>query len=870
MKGRIFVFSLILFLLAFTLPAISANSSSLPIQSWLKLGPVPEVLPAFAAENSPPIKVKDLLDFQFVDKKDWWPESGQQFVWDAAHTLRWETLSADSSGTITLEAPGESNEVVYLAAYLQSDRWLKARVTVETPFLVQIFLDGKSVGSKKSASRNQNGTSKNGRAVGKLKLETGKHLLLLKALRPAGAESPWTIQATVTVDSPFTASDLKTDLSPTRIMSVSLLLDTPEVTRLSVSPDGELVAISLTKSQPPSDSKERWIEIRRVKDGSLVETYRGGTAISAVRWAPIGHRFAYTTGKKNKISLWIVDLDAGTNRLLLKDVANLQHYTWSPDGTFLVYSVQKTAPKNKTGLKRWKSLSDRQPRWRNRSFLYQVNLPEGTTRRLTAGKLTTSLQAISPDGRYLLFSEEVDEPTVRPYVRHFLFRLDLQTLAVDSLWNGHWFNSARWAPDGKHILLVGGPSMFGKLGWNVPEGKIPNEYDHQLYLFDPETRKAECLTRKFNPSVRSIFTNRNPREVYLTTEDGAYRHLYRLDLSTRRFKLIPLGVEVVRNMTLAYRKPLAVYEGASSNVPPRIFAVKLKKNRRHLVVEPGGKDFRHLKLGKVESWSFVNGRGDTIRGRIYYPPDFDPEKTYPCIVYYYGGTTTVSRDFGGRYPKNLWAANGYVVYVLQPSGAIGYGQAFSSYHVNDWGKIVADEIIDGVKKFLAAHPFVDRKRVGNIGASYGGFMTMLLATKTDLFAASVAHAGISLIPSYWGEGYWGYIYNARSAANSFPWNRPDIYINQSPLMHADKIKTPLLLLHGSVDTNVPPGESTQLYTALKILGKPVEYIQINDQNHWVVTYNRRKLWTKTILAWFDRWLKDQPQWWNDLYPDKEN
>jgi dipeptidyl aminopeptidase/acylaminoacyl peptidase len=147
-------------------------------------------------------------------------------------------------------------------------------------------------------------------------------------------------------------------------------------------------------------------------------------------------------------------------------------------------------------------------------------------------------------------------------------------------------------------------------------------------------------------------------------------------------------------------------------------------------------------------------------------------------------------------------------------------------------------------------------------------MTMLLQTRTDIFAAAIAHAGISSISSYWGEGYWGYAYSAIATADSYPWTRRDIYIAQSPLFHADKISTPLLLLHGSADTNVPPGESTQLFTALKILGREVEYIQILDQNHHILTYNKRILWTKTILAWFDRWLKYQPEWWQHLYPNK--
>ena len=143
-----------------------------------------------------------------------------------------------------------------------------------------------------------------------------------------------------------------------------------------------------------------------------------------------------------------------------------------------------------------------------------------------------------------------------------------------------------------------------------------------------------------------------------------------------------------------------------------------------------------------------------------------------------------------------------------------------------------------------------------------------MLTKTDLFAAGISHAGISAIASYWGEGYWGYSYSAAATANSFPWNRRDIYVDQSPLYSADKITTPLLLLHGASDTNVPPGESFQLYTALKLLGREVEFIEVMDQDHHILNYSKRIVWTKTILAWFDRWLKGQPEWWNELYPQK--
>ena len=233
-------------------------------------------------------------------------------------------------------------------------------------------------------------------------------------------------------------------------------------------------------------------------------------------------------------------------------------------------------------------------------------------------------------------------------------------------------------------------------------------------------------------------------------------------------------------------------------------------------------------------------------------------------MYYYGGTIPESKKFWGPYPFQQWAAAGYLVLVVQPRGAVGYGQDYSAWHPNDWGKAAGDDIQLATGEFLKLQPAVDPKRIGHIGASYGGFMTMYLASHSTLFKAGVAHAGISTLSSYWGQGRWGIGYSSVASAGSYPWNNSALYAGQSPLFHADKIQETLLLTAGDADDNVPYNESVQMYNALKLLGKPVEMVSVPGEGHSIRDPQKRRQWLDRIQAFFDWQLKNQPQWWQAL------
>ncbi|MBM3294643.1 MAG: S9 family peptidase [Candidatus Aminicenantes bacterium] len=851
-------------------PAPSAaqeeKRSEVAFGEWLVLGPVPAALPAFHADRKKGFGAGDLLEFQELDAASLRPRAGKAVHWTDGSAPAWKEAAA-KEGKIELAPPENGAATAYLAAYIETDRWIPARIAVSGGHPFRVFIDGRPVAMRSRAEGEA-------RMTADVKIEAGTHLVLIKTVRDPAVKAPWQLRAAVETFDRYLPAGLRISARPNERLSLGHILDVPRAAGVSISPDGTCVALTMSQALPPGDDSESWLELFQIENtrgglaAKLSQTLRGGPPIAGVVWAPQGKRFTYSTFGPNGGTIWLVEQTTGATAPLLRNIKNLGSHVWSSDGWSIIYAVSEEGEKDSDLAKRFQSLEDRQPGWRNRSHLYRLSLADGVRQRLTAGELSTDLGAVSPDNRRLLFTRTVIDYAERPFSLTELYALDLATLREELLWKGKFFSRADWSPNGKKILILGGPSAFGEAGTNVPKGFIPNDYDIQAYIFDPETKAVEAVSRDFKPSISRAFWPSAGESIYFLATDMSYSRIYEFNPARKKFSRVEEGVEVVEHLDVAQRAPMAVLIGSGAAAPPQVVLLDLQRRERRILKEPNREAFEGVAAGRVETWTFKNKNGTEIDGYVLYPPGFDPAKKYPLIVNYYGGTTPVSRDFGGRYPKALYAAQGYIVYVLQPSGAVGYGQSFSAFHVNDWGAIVADEIIDGVRKFLAAHAFVDSRRVGCIGASFGGFMTMLLLTKTNLFASAVSHAGISSISSYWGEGYWGYSYSAVAAADSFPWSRKDIFVNQSPLFNADKITTPLLLLHGSADKNVPPGESTQLFTALKLLGREVDYIQFFDQNHHILAYNKRILWTKTILAWFDRWLKGQPEWWFDLHPPR--
>jgi len=449
-----------------------------------------------------------------------------------------------------------------------------------------------------------------------------------------------------------------------------------------------------------------------------------------------------------------------------------------------------------------------------------------------------------------------------------IMAMDVQTLKTDTLIkDGEFLASASFSPDATKLIVQATPEAFNRIGCILPENVTPNMYEYELYLFDIATKQVKPMTKDFAPAVSDVEWSVADGQIYFTAEDRDYVRFYCMNPENGKIEQMPVAGDYVFRTSLARNAQMFAYLSYEAISPASAYVMNLKTKKQRQYFD-GRTALGDAEIGTCQDWNYQNSKGDTVYGRFYLPKNFDPTKKYPMIVYYYGGCSPTPRTFESPYAPHFWNSLGYVAYILQPSGATGFGQEWSSRHVNTAGRGPAEDIIEGTRKFCEEHPYVDSTKIGCMGASYGGFMTMYLQTQTDLFAAAVSHAGIANHTSYWGQGYWGYNYSEVSMANSYPWSHRELYVDRSPLFNADKIHTPLLLLHGDVDTNVPPIESLQMFTALKLLGRDVALVQVKGENHHVLDYNRRNKWVAAQMAWFQKWLKGDSTWWDAMFPKK--
>jgi dipeptidyl aminopeptidase/acylaminoacyl peptidase len=544
-----------------------------------------------------------------------------------------------------------------------------------------------------------------------------------------------------------------------------------------------------------------------------------------------------------------------------------------------------------------------------RSHLFLIDVASGEIRDLTPNDPRDvppySMSAgcgcaFSPDSKELAFTENLD-PEPATSVSAKIFTLDLTDAAAKpvavSNSNGGNFNPA-YSPDGKNLawrseeragyeadkfrLFVldrarGSKSAGQQVSESAARNLLPN-FDRWVdeFVWAPDSKSIyfvaghEGASAIFNIQSSGIAADRMGLERFFTPErdSGEYSGILVLpgsnDLLASRMSVREPG-EVVRFS--GYVEPASNPE--SMVVVADFSGSKAEFNRLVNLGEPVKKTWSaithlndvllaQLDLSRLDPYWFTAADGTKLQGFIVRPPAFDPAKKYPVKFLIHGGPQGAWGDMWSyRWNPELFAANGYVVVMVNPRGSTGYGQAVTDGVNGDWGGKPFSDLMLGLDAAETQFPFIDKNRECALGASYGGYMANWVLGHTDRFKCIVSHDGMFNPESAFAstEEAWFNIWEFRG----HPWDyygKPDSenpFRKFSPMMSAKNFKTPTLVIHGQLDYRLDVSEGFQLFDTLQLLKVPSKMLYFPDEGHWVLKPQNSQLWWKTVNDWVDQW-----------------
>jgi len=522
-----------------------------------------------------------------------------------------------------------------------------------------------------------------------------------------------------------------------------------------------------------------------------------------------------------------------------------------------------------------------------RSHVFLVSVEGGALRDLTPNDPHDvppfSLEggggfSIAPDGKELAFTENVD-PEPATSVSAKIFTLDLtnpaaKPVAVSNSAGGN-FNPA-YSPDGKY------------LAWRS-EARAGYEADKfRLMLYDRAAKTIKDLLPQFENWVDEFAWGKSSLQIAFASGTRGEANLYILGVPHGTATQITKQGEFSDLHLLAIPdRPGMVEKGGIGALvaarvgvdhPSEVVEVGIGDTLETLKGQPGVDAyddspvgpithlndalFAQLDLPKMEDFWFTAPDKTKVQGFIIRPPGFDASKKYPLKFLIHGGPQGAWGDaWSYRWNAELFAANGYVVVMINPRGSTGYGQAFVDGVNGDWGGKPFTDLMTGLDYAEQHYSFIDKNRECALGASYGGYMANWILGHTDRFKCIVSHDGMYNAESAFGstEEDWFNIWEFKG----HPWDyygKPDSenpFRKWSPSLSAKNFKTPTLVVHGQLDYRLDVSEGFQLFDTLQLLKVPSKMLYFPDEGHWVLKPQNSQLWWKTVNDWVDQWTEKQ-------------
>ncbi|MGQ1788120.1 MULTISPECIES: S9 family peptidase [unclassified Saccharicrinis] len=644
------------------------------------------------------------------------------------------------------------------------------------------------------------------------------------------------------------------------------------VGNVSLSPDNK--QLLYTVSYTNIEENKSYTDIYRIalESGEVRQITNSRLSKSSVTFSPDGSKINYLSSESGSLQLWEMNPDA-SDKIQVTDInGGITGYVYSPDMKHLAFTAQVKMDEdihdlypdlphadarieNDLMYRHWDSWEDG-----SYSHVFVANIADGkvTDNYIDIMKDERFDSPLNPFGGIEQINWTMDSKKIAYSCKKLsgkayalstnadIYLYDLENKSTTNLTKGMagYDLNPIFSPDGKYMA------------WESMERDGYEADKNRLFLLDLTSGEKRDLTEGFDQNAGALAWSDKSDKIWFTSNHLGPYQIYHVELSSGDIKQITKGQQ---NYTSVF--PLVdqvVATKTTMNHPTEIYMVDTKTGEDQEISFVNKDVLAQLEMGKVESRWIPTTDHKEMQTWVIYPPNFDPHKKYPTLLYCQGGPqSTVSQFWSLRWNFQLMAANGYIVVAPNRHGLPGFGQEWNEQISGDYGGQNMKDYFSAIDA-LAKEPYVNENKLGAIGASYGGFSVYWLAgNHNKRFKAFVSHCGIFNLEQMYSttEEMFFVNFDLKGAY----WDKDNTlaqnsYAN-SPHKFVGNWDTPILVIHGQKDFRIPYTQGMGAYNTAKLRDIPARFLFFPEENHWVLQPQNGILWHREFFRWLDTYLK---------------